>query len=130
MSLMLATFAVFAVAPPAQAAVIQVGHEKWSIDPVGATPSRGTVEIFVYSDHRKHLIICDRLGADGALGIQVDPSGVAAPLFYPDANGSNAGCGVYDIWYSVRKYRFALRVGTTIVVQGLWHHGALPHPDF
>jgi hypothetical protein len=151
-SLVLAVLAALAVAPAAQAAtpsLVLVPREATARPPQNVAAAdligaqlfdlyyegvyRGYIDLYVYSDHRKRLIVCDQNGDYREPGLQVDPS-TDEPVLYQDLNGSHSGCLEHDIWYSVRKFRYGFHEegdGTVALWWGPWFNvPPLPYPDF
>lgn len=93
---------------------------------------RGWVQLKVFPGGRKRITVCDERADPMGPGLQIDPSGPAAPITYFDTNGSNPGCLSHDIGYSVRKWRPVVQQdeGSTLLYTDEWHVDPLPRPDF
>jgi hypothetical protein len=81
--------------------------------------------------HRRHMRICQ--SENRGLGIQIDPSGSAAPLLYEYPGQPAPGaCAEFNIWYPVRKFRFVSHDNTTGEIDGVrpWQVTPLPRPDW
>ncbi|GIF73568.1 hypothetical protein [Asanoa siamensis] len=92
----------------------------------------GSVGVYVYPNRKKVIIVCDSNGDNLEPGVQVDPS-AGEPLLYQDPNGSHAGCLNHEIYYPVRKFRFAAHHANSASAVAWWEwFGAppLPHPDY
>jgi hypothetical protein len=103
----------------------------------GNTHVIGHVIVRAYSNHRKQLIVCDRIGSDSLVpGLRIDPSGGGPPdtLLYTDRNGGAAPCSEYNIGYRVRKWRAELweSEGESPIRTGAWLNRPpyFPAPDF
>jgi hypothetical protein len=101
-------------------------------------PGDGYAEIAVYrnldgNNHRKHLTACDYSLSHGiGLAIQIDPSGPQLPINYYDPTPQAGFCHEYNIYYSVRKWRFisVYHDGTTHEASRPWEIDPLPYADF
>lgn len=87
----------------------------------------------VYSDHSKHLLVCDHDTTDRiGLAIQVDPSGPPLPITYHDQTGPGNDCWQRTIGYSVRKWRWVsvYHSGSPHESSFSWLRAPLPWADF
>jgi hypothetical protein len=137
-TLALALATVVAVAPPAAHASSPINNLHlniyWHDYPDQPLPWRGSMQMVVYSDHRKDLLVCDQKVDPYKVIVEIDPTGGGPPdtLLYADENFANPGCGRYTFWYPVRKWRILLEhigEGGGPVPRG-WGVTPLPRPDF
>ena len=95
---------------------------------------RGSMQMTVYSNHRKDILICDQRADEYKVYVQIDPTGAGPPdtLLYGDENYANTGCGEYSFSYNVRKWRIVLYdwAGDVYVVVRDWAVSPLPYADF